>query len=77
MLRISCTSHTTNIDVLQKIGVKETNNVNQPEKTESCLMGDTSWETHQDIMLLCWEQQNEDGKANEEEGDQDEHGSTI
>ena len=27
-MRISCTSHTTNIDVLQKIGVKETTMLN-------------------------------------------------
>ena len=38
MLRISWTSHTTkNIDVLQKIGVKETTMINNL-KTDSCLM---------------------------------------
>ena len=28
MLRISCTSHSTNVDVLQTIGVKETTMIN-------------------------------------------------
>ena len=66
------TFHTTNIDVLQKIGVKEATMINNV-KTERCLMRATHRETHQGIMILC----KEDWKANEEERDQDEHGSTI
>ena len=41
-------------------------------KTESCLMRATQWELHEDIMILCWQQLKEDGKA-----DQYEHGSMF
>ena len=51
MLRISRTSHTTNIDVLQKIGVKETTMLNNLKNIKVVLCG-THNENTSDIMIL-------------------------
>ena len=74
MLRITWTSYTANIDALQKIGAKETTTINNLKIRKMSyaghIMGYTSG--HYDTLLRTIE-----GKAKEEEGDQDEHGSTI
>ena len=78
MLRINWTSHTTNIDVLQKIGVKETTMLNTLKNRKLSyaghIMRNTSGHCHYDTLLTTIE-----GRLNgkDEEGDQDEHGSTI